>query len=90
MDTIVIPALIGLFIESVVFYVDTFAVNRVLDWRLIAALVGGVLAAVTFGLDLFTDAGFVTAVPFLGSVFTGVVFGRIANTLHNGIEAINK
>lgn len=90
MDNIIVPALIGLFIESVVFYVDTFAVKRDLDWRMIAALVGGIAAAVAFNLDVFTESGFVTAVPYIGSVFTGVLFARFANLSHNIVERIRQ
>lgn len=82
MDSFVLPVLFGALIESVVFYVDRLAVQKIWDWRLIASLVIGIAAAVSFGQDVFAEAGYTAVIPFVGSVFTGILFGRASNFVH--------
>ncbi len=77
MDNIVLPVMFAVLIEAVVFYVDVFTVKKLLDWRMIAALIVGILAAVVFQQDLFTE--YTAIVPYIGSVFTGIIFARLAN-----------
>lgn len=84
---IVLPVLFGVLIEAVVFYVDTFAVKKQLDWRLVASLVVGIGAAVVFQQDLFA-AEFTAVVPYVGSVFTGVIFSRLANITNDVIGKV--
>jgi len=84
---IALPVLFGVLIEAVVFYVDTFAVKKQLDWRLVASLVVGVGAAVVFQQDLFS-AEFTAVVPYVGSVFTGVIFSRLANVANDVIGRV--
>lgn len=84
---IVLPVLFGVLIEAVVFYVDTFAVKKQLDWRLVASLVVGIGAAVVFQQDLFA-AEFTAVVPYVGSVFTGIIFSRLANITNDVIGKV--
>lgn len=86
MDQIVIPVLFAVLIESVVYHVEQLVVNRNLDWKLISALVISILACVVFSVDVFEEGGFISVVPFVGSVFTGIIFARVANLTHNVIE----
>ena len=83
-----LPVLIGLLIEAAVYYVDMLAVKRDSDWRLIAALVTGVVGAVVFRQDVYSAAGLDAIVPFVGSVFTGVLFSRMANASHDIIQRV--
>jgi len=87
MDTITLPVLFAVLIEAVVFYVDTFAVKKQLDWRLVASIVVGVGAAVVFQQDLFASE-FNAIVPYVGSVFTGIIFSRLANVANDVIGKI--
>lgn len=89
MESVVVPALFMLLIESVVFYVDRLAVQGNFDWRLVASLVVSILAAAGFGVDAFAEAGFVSSIPFLGAVFTGIVFSRGANVVHGVAGKLN-
>lgn len=84
---IVLPVLFGVLIEAVVFYVDTFAVKKQLDWRLVASLIVGIGAAVVFQQDLFA-AEFTAVVPYVGSVFTGIIFSRLANITNDVIGKV--
>lgn len=77
-----LPIVFGALIEAVVYYVDRLAVKRVLDWRLVASLVFGVIIAVVFKQDIFAGAGFVATVPYVAYVLTGIVYGRVANLAH--------
>lgn len=88
METFELPILIGLLIEAIVYYVDQLAVKRNLDWRLIVALVAGVVGAVVFGQDVYAAAGLNAIVPFVGSVFTGILFSRMANATHDVIQRV--
>lgn len=83
-----LPVLIGLLIEAVVYYVDVLAVKRNFDWRLVAALVAGIAGAVVFGQDVYAAAGLDAMVPFVGSVFTGILFSRVANATHDVIQRV--
>lgn len=87
MDQIVVPVLFAVLIESVVYHVDQLVVNRNLDWRMISALIVSILASVVFSVDIFAEGGFVSVVPFVGSVFTGIVFARMANFANSLFEA---
>lgn len=89
MEQIVIPVLFAVLIESVVYHVEQLVVERNFDWRLIAALVSSILACVVFQIDIFAEGGFVSVIPFVGSVFTGIIFARIANFTNNFIEAVH-
>lgn len=83
-----LPVLIGLLIEAVVYYVDQLAVKRNLDWRLIAALITGIVGAVVFDLDVYAEAGLIAVVPLVGSVLTGILFSRVANFSHDVIQRV--
>lgn len=87
MENITLPILFAVLIEAVVFYVDTFAVKKKLDWRLIASIVVGIAAAVVFQQDLFA-AEFEAIVPYIGSVFTGLIFARLANAANDVIDKV--
>lgn len=87
MDQIIVPVLFAVLIESVVYHVDQLVVNRNLDWRMISALIVSILASVAFSVDIFAEGGFVSVVPFVGSVFTGIVFARMANFANSLFEA---
>jgi 1,4-dihydroxy-2-naphthoate octaprenyltransferase len=84
---IALPVLFGVLIEAVVFYMDTFAVKKELNWRLVASLVIGISAAVTFQQDLFA-AEFTSVVPYVGSVFTGIIFSRLANITNDVVDRV--
>jgi hypothetical protein len=83
-----LPILIGLLIEAIVYYTEQLAVKRNFDWRLIAALVAGIAGAVVFEQDVYAAAGLNAVVPFLGSVFTGILFSRVANATHDVIQKV--
>lgn len=87
MDQIVVPVLFAVLIEATVYFVDQLAVNRNLDWRMIAALLVSILACVAFSVDVFAEGGFVSVIPFVGSVFTGIIFARMANFANSVFEA---
>lgn len=88
MENLELPVLIGLLIEAIVYYVDVMAVKRNLDWRSIAALVAGITGAVVFKQDVYAAAGLDAIVPMVGSVFTGILFSRVANATHDVIQRV--
>ncbi len=50
--------------------------------KIISIIVGIVVCLVT-NVDLFAELGFVVAVPYLGSVLTGVIASRGSNFVHD-------
>lgn len=86
MEDIIVPAYFGVLVESVVYYAEQFGNKRNFDWRMIAALLISTLAAVVFQVDVFGE--YVALVPYVGSVFTGIVFSRVANFSHDVIQRV--
>lgn len=79
---VVVPVLVGLLVEGIVYYVDQFVTDRErpVPWQLLAALLISVIVALVFRLDIFAPAGFVApGIPWIGSLFTGILFSRVAN-----------
>ena len=83
---ITVPLAFGVLIESVVFYADQFGNKRNFDWRMIAALAISIVAAAVMQVDIFAD--YVSAIPYAGSVMTGIVFSRVANATNDAIQRV--
>lgn len=83
---IAMPVTFGVLIESVIYYADQFGNKRNFDWRMIAALLAGVFAAVVFQVDAFGEH--TAVVPYVGSVLTGVIFSRVANVTNDVVQRV--
>jgi hypothetical protein len=55
----------------------------------IGALVIGVILALSTGLDLMALVGVPSKIPFLGTIFTGILISRGANFMHDLIGSID-
>lgn len=89
MENVFVPVMAGVLIEALVFYaqiVQKAIKERALDWRIVAALLGGVSFAVVYQQDLFAE--YAALVPFVGSVFTGVIYSRLANLTNDIIGKV--
>jgi hypothetical protein len=54
----------------------------------VISIVVGILVCVVTNVDLFAELGFVVAVPYLGSVLTGVIASRGSNFVHDILKFV--
>lgn len=59
-------------------------------WIKYVAAAIGVAVCVAYKVDVLASLGLVSAVPFVGSVLTGVVIGRGSNYLNDFISKVKK
>lgn len=71
----------ALVVEALVSYVKLIFVDKKIQWQVITAICIGVFVSFSFGLDLFTDFGMVSYIPYVGTVLTGIIFSRGSNYL---------
>ena len=55
----------------------------------IGALAFGILVCVLTGIDIFPVVSIPMAIPYVGSVLTGIIVSRGANFVHDLLEKIN-
>jgi hypothetical protein len=84
-STIVILALT---LEAIIEYGKLIFVNKMFNWKQVAAVVGGIGLALATGVDLFKVVGVNFVIPYIGTVLTGVIFSRGANYLSDFIKLI--
>ena len=79
--------ILAVFTEGFVEY--TFAKKDAYQpWLKYVGLTVGVITCVIYNVDLFAAFGLTTTVPFIGSVFTGLVIGRGSNYLNDFVTRI--
>ena len=91
MNELVLPLMAAVLIEAIVHYTHVAQIaikEKTIDWRIIAAPVGGVAFAVIYGQDLFVE--YTATIPYISSVFTGIVFARLANVSNDFVGLIRK
>lgn len=77
MDTLIVVAIT---VEALVEYIWTeIIVEHKLHWKQFIAMMLGIALALAANVDLYSAVGITFAVPFLGSVLTGIVFSRGSN-----------
>ncbi|MFA9398231.1 MAG: hypothetical protein ACERKV_08195 [Clostridiaceae bacterium] len=63
--------------------------NGKLNLDRIGALVVGIVLALASGFDLMEIIGFPFAIPFVGSLLTGILISRGANFVHDLLASVN-
>lgn len=77
METLIVVAIT---VEALVEYIWTeIIVEHKLHWKQFIAMMLGIALALAANVDLYSAVGITFAVPFLGSVLTGIVFSRGSN-----------
>ncbi len=79
---------LAIIVEGIITYIKEFFVNGKFQWQMLISIVIGVLVAAAYRVDVLALAGMQTAVPYLGSVLTGVLISRGSNYVFDLIKAI--
>jgi hypothetical protein len=79
---------LAVILEGIITYVKEFFVRGNVKWEMLISIVIGVLVASAYGVDVLAMAGLKTAVPYLGSVLTGVLISRGSNYVFDLIKAV--
>lgn len=72
--------LTALLIEAVVTNI-TWVVEKEFDWKRLVAILVSVAFCVLANFDAFASFGYTFLIPYVGSVFTGLLIARGANGL---------
>ena len=70
-------------------YGKTLIVDRTIQWSTVAAMALGIVAALSFKVDLFEIAGVVTTVSYLGEVLTGILISRGSDYIVSFLETLD-
>ena len=81
---------LAIVIEAVITYAKTLFVEKKFQWQIAAAMLLGIGCALAFGIDLFEVAGIPAAVPYVGTVLTGVLLSRGSNYMFDLIGQLTK
>lgn len=55
---------------------------------MIGSLVLGIIVCVIFKIDIFSIVGLSTTIPFVGSIFTGIIVSRGANFVNDLLKRL--
>ena len=81
-------AFLAVVVEGIITYVKEFFVKGKFQWEMLISISIGVVTAAAYQIDVFTMVGMKTAVPYLGSVLTGILISRGSNYAFDFIKAI--
>jgi hypothetical protein len=88
MSFIILIAAVAILIEALVEYYNLIVVKRKIVWKQVVTLCTGIIVALLFNADLFTAIGIPIAVPFVGSVLTGVLCSRGSNYISDFVTKL--
>lgn len=71
--------IVAILIEGIVSYVIEVPKNP----KLLVPIVLGIIAAIAYRLDIPAEMGAMSQLPFLGSIFTGIILARGSNYLYD-------
>ena len=79
---------LAIIVEGLITYIKEFFVNGKFQWQMLISILIGVLVAAAYQVDLLAVMGLKTAVPYLGSILTGILISRGSNYIFDLIKAI--
>jgi len=79
---------LAIIVEGIITYIKEFFVKGVFQWQMLISIVIGVLVAAAYRVDILAMVGMQSAVPFLGSILTGILISRGSNYVFDFIKAI--
>lgn len=65
-----------------------WAIEGKFDWKRVSSLIGGIVLAVLFQVDVLGGIGLTSNVPFVGQILTGILVSRGANVFYDFVKAI--
>ena len=75
-------------VESMVTYINSFFVVGEPHYQMILSLVFGIFIAVAYKIDLLKLADIESAMPYIGSILTGVLISRGSNYIYDLMSKI--
>lgn len=77
-------ALVAFLVEALIQTIKPIY-DKQTGWNMdkIVSIVIGIVVCLVTNVDLFAELGFVVAVPYLGSILTGVIASRGSNFVHD-------
>ena len=75
-------------VEGLIAYVNMVIEDKKIHWKVIASAIIGVTVTVCYGIDLFAIVKATTAIPYIGSVMTGILISRGSNYIHDLLKKI--
>jgi hypothetical protein len=78
--------ILAITVEALIEYAKLLFVDKAIVWKQVAALLIGVALAVLAGVDLYGMVGVTFAVPYVGTVLTGIIFSRGSNYLADMVK----
>jgi len=79
MESIILFITMGFVVEAIVETLKRIIKAKKIDFAVMLSLVVGILCAITFNLDIFLAQGYVSIIPFMGVVLTGILISRGGN-----------
>lgn len=80
----------AIIIEGIVSYVKTFFVDGKIQWQTMVALALGIVVALAYQVDLLASVGLTSAIPYIGSVLTGILISRGSNYIFDLIKLVGE
>ena len=78
----------SILVEAIVTYVNQFFVHGVFSWKMLLAIVLGILVAVSYNLDLPAYFNLNSKIPYIGCVLTGILISRGSNYVFDIIKKL--
>lgn len=78
--------ILAITVEALIEYAKLLFVDKAIVWKQVAALLIGVVLSVLAGVDLYGMVGVTFAVPYVGTVLTGIIFSRGSNYLADMVK----
>ena len=75
-------------LEGIITYINSFFVVGEPHYQMILSLVFGIFIAVAYKIDLLKLADIESAMPYIGSILTGVLISRGSNYIYDLMSKI--
>jgi hypothetical protein len=72
-------------LEGIVEWAKLAIVDKTVKWQIVATGAGGVIVALSYGLDAPAMLGVVSAIPHVGQIITGISIARGSNYIFDWI-----
>ena len=79
MESIILFVTMGFTVEAIVETLKRIIKGNRIDFAVVLSLVVGIVVALSFNLDIFAAQGYVSVIPIMGVVLTGILISRGGN-----------
>lgn len=78
----------AIFLEGIITYINQFFIKGEFSWQMLASVVLGIGFAAAYRLDLPSALGMQSAIPYIGSILTGILISRGSNYIFDLLKQI--